>query len=168
MLALAIPPSFLLSKSPLSLQEVRWALEAGIIGAQTTVDIATDLVAAGSTEAVAIELAGLTREELGEAAHLLRQVRIPEELLDFIRRKWTWLVLAWTYEKHSGDSDFVAQVDSLYADLGYPDEMIPFGPFSQSYQGKVDPDDARKQITAAWQKYLAHGNSLYGRRDGRS
>jgi len=43
------------------------------------------------------------------------------------------------YEHHADDEDVFEKVAGLYADLGYPEAMVTFGPFAPAYQAKSDP-----------------------------
>lgn len=158
-----LPSSFVLDKTQLSLSEVRWAYENGLIGAQTVVDVAVSMLTEGlDTSELVVNLAGVGHADLPEIKTLLAQVSLPSGT-DEIRRKWTWLVLSWAYERHRDDPGAAAMIEELYADLGYPEELASFGPYAPAYQGKRDPVEVRQDILAQWRKYLERGESQFGK-----
>ena len=93
---------------------------------------------------------------------MLAGVSMPERAAD-VRRKWSWILLSWAYERHRDDDDVSNLLGSLYADLGYPEEMVPFGPYAPAYQGKRDPADVRRDILGEWRQYLEQGEEMFGK-----
>jgi hypothetical protein len=86
------------------------------------------------------------------------------EDIEAIRAKWVWLVLSWVYEKHSNESSVFDIIDTLYADFGYPEEMVAFGPFAPACQAKSDPAETREEVLREWRRYLDRGEDRFGRR----
>jgi len=160
MLPEPIPSSFLLKKTDLSLAELRWAFDNGLIGAQSVVDVAAAMVAKGDDSVHLVHLAGILHSELPEVRGILES--IPIEDAELTRRKWVWLVLSWVYERRHNENDVFDTIDSLYADLGYPEEMVPFGPYAPVYQAKGDPTEMREQVLGEWRRYLERGEELFG------
>jgi hypothetical protein len=164
MLPEPISSSFLAEKASLSLSDLRWAIDNGIIGAQTVVDGARTLLAEDDKDPLVLELAALGPEELSSVTNLLQRVPVPEQAEADIRRKWVWLVLLWLYDRHHNEPDVLEAVESLYADLGYPDEMASFGPYAPAYQVRRDPNEQRDEVMSQWRKYLKDGAESFGRR----
>lgn len=155
-----IPSAFILSKASWSLPEIEWAFSNGLIGAQTVVDVASSMLEAGDDSELVLRLAGLTQAELPEAKELLQSAASSEP--DELRAKWVWLVLSWVYESHGTEEGVFDKLDALYADLGYPEEMEPFGPYAPAYQAKDDPNEARDTVLGEWRRYLAEGDQRFG------
>jgi hypothetical protein len=155
-----IPSAFILSKASWSLPELEWAFSNGLIGAQTVVDMANSMVEAGDDSELVLRLAGLTQAELTEVRELLQSEASgdPHEM----RAKWVWLVLSWVYENHGVEESVFDKLDALYADLGYPEEMEPFGPYAPVYQAKGDPNEMRAAVLGEWRRYLADGERRFG------
>jgi hypothetical protein len=153
---------FLLKKTSLSLPELQWALDRGIIGAKTVVDWARSMVAEGSEDPSVRELAAIQDVDLASVAEMLRRVPQPNPSDDESRHKWVWLTLSWVYDRHHAEPDVFATLDALYADLGYPDEMMPFGPHAPAYQSKEDPEEIRRKLLLEWRRYLAQGQAVFG------
>jgi hypothetical protein len=158
---LPLPSSFILGKTTVSLAELEWAFNYGLIGAQTVVDIATSMLAAGAQSGVLLDLASLSHEELPQVKELLVGYSSGVDESE-IRAKWLWLVLAHLYETQGTDEGVFDKLDALYADLGYPEEMVPFGPYAPAYESKDDPQRARSQVLKEWRSYLANAEKKFG------
>lgn len=152
-----VPSSFIVERTQPTLSELRWALENGVIGAQTVVDVAGAVVAREDAPSnLTVQLASVSHAELPEVSERLAEVPLPSDDAE-TKRKWTWVLLSWAYERHRDDEHVADVLGELYADLGYPEEMVPFGPYAPAYQGKRDPADVRRDILHEWRKYLEHG-----------
>ncbi len=162
-----IPSSFIVEKTLLSLPELWWAFDSGVIGAQNVVDVAKSMVRESDGSNVVARLTTITRAELSDVNEILSVVHVDDEDVDAIRRKWVWLALSWLYENHRDDSDVLDKIDGLYADFGYPPEMSNFGPYAPAYQVKGDPASQREQVVAELRQYLSRGEESFGLRTPR-
>jgi hypothetical protein len=160
-LARLIPTSFILERTSVSLSELKWAFDNGLIGAQTVVELAATKLAEGADSPLLVDLAGTTHEDLPGVKKILEGLVVHLASSEELRRKWVWLLMSWLYE-HQDDGDVFETIDRLYADLGYPPEMTPFGPYASAYQAKGDPQDARKQVMREWHEYLERGQKEFG------
>jgi hypothetical protein len=79
-----------------------------------------------------------------------------------LRPKWVWLLMSWLYEHQDEEINVFETIDRLYADLGYPPEMAPFGPYVPAYQSKGDPQEAKRQVVREWHEYLERGEKEFG------
>jgi hypothetical protein len=157
-----IPPAFLVERTAISMPELRWAFDNGIVGAQAATDIATAMLVAGSTDPIVIELAGLSHEDLPSAKGLLERVPVPHDEEADIKRKWVWLILLWVYERHHEESGVFQMLEGLYADLGYPEEMEAFGPYAPAHQIVDTPAGTRGALLREWRRVLASGQEEFG------
>jgi hypothetical protein len=165
MLVGPIPSSFIVDKTLLSLSELRWAFDNAVIGAQTVVDVAKSMLArAGDGSNIVMRLAAVTHAGLPELREILLVVPLDEGEVDVIRRKWVWLVLSWLYEHHRDDDDVLDKIDGLYADFGYPQEMVAFGPYAPAYQNKGDPVLQREAVISEWRQYLTRAGEEFEKR----
>jgi hypothetical protein len=152
---------FILQKSAPTIADLQWALHQGVIGAQVVVDVASALAAAGDTSEPTLALAMLTHADLPEV-RLLMNSDLDEELRVNAKAKWLWIILSWLFETER-DEGLFRELDDLYADYGYPDEMRPFGPYSPAYEGRRDPTEVRTAILGELQRYLQDGERRFGR-----
>jgi hypothetical protein len=164
MLVGPIPSSFIIDKTSWSLPELRWAFDNGIIGAQSVVEVAKLMARDGDDSNLVTRLAAVTHAELPEVSEILLAVPLEDGEVDLIRRKWVWLVLSWLYEHHRDDDDVLAQIDGLYADFGYPQEMVAFGPYAPAYQVKGDPVLQREAVIREWLRYLTRAGEEFEQR----
>ena len=156
-----IPSAFLMGLARFSVPELRWAYDNGLIGAQTVVDLARAMVAReDSSPELVVQLAEALHADLRDVTQLLENVSPGGDHTE-IKRKWTWVVLSWAYERHRDDARAPEVLEELYADLGYPEEMVPFGPYAPAFQGVRDPTDVRREIMHEWRSYLEHGAELF-------
>lgn len=162
MLVKPMPSAFLLSKTSFALPDLRWAFENGIIGAQVVVDVASAMLADGNESERVVQLAALTHQELPEVKQILGGCLEGADI-DTIGAKWLWLTLSWVYEQEGDEDSVFDTIDELYADFGYPKEMVPFGPYAPAYQGKRDRSEVRRDVLQEWRRYLARGEERFGR-----
>ena len=164
MLVGPISSSFIMDRASWSLPALRWALDNGIIGAQIVVDVARSIAQAGDDSSIVARLAAVTHAELPEVSEILLEAPLQEGEAELIRRKWVWLVLSWLYEYHRNDGDVLVQIDALYADFGYPQEMVAFGPYAPAYQVKGDPIQQREAVMSEWLRYLTRAGEEFEQR----
>jgi hypothetical protein len=158
----SISSSFLVEHTSLSLPELRWAFDNGIIGAQVVVNIVRAMKGAGDDDTIVRRLAVVTHGDLQDVRDIISSVELDDETVERSRHKWVWLVLSWVYERHRDDADVFEKLDGLYADLGYPEEMEAFGPYAPAYQTKGDPTDQRRQVVEEWRRFLSRGEESFG------
>jgi hypothetical protein len=84
-----IPASFVLEKTTLSLPELRWAFERGIIGAGFVVEAARAIPADDGAASLAMRLATLERAELSSVSELLATIEYAGDEEHEHHRKWT-------------------------------------------------------------------------------
>lgn len=161
-----IPASFVLEKTTLPLVEARWAFDNGVIGAQVVVDIARAMRDTGDDSPVVARLAAVRHADLPSVREILSEVMVDAEEGEQARRRWLWVVLAWLYENQREDANVLDELDGIYADLGYPEEMASFGPYAPVYQAKGDPDEQRRAVFDEWRRYLSRGEESFGRARG--
>jgi hypothetical protein len=79
--------------------------------------------------------------------------------------KRVWLVLAHLLGTHGHDESVFDKLDMLYADLGYPEEMRPFGPYAPAHEGKHDSETTRARILTEWRNYLTRAEATFRERE---
>jgi hypothetical protein len=159
----SIPSSFIVEKTTLSLPELRWAFDNGVVGAQIVVDVAKAMKYGGDDANIVMQLVSVTHADLSEVREIISNVAVDDEVAEASRHKWVWLVLSWLYEHHREDADVFDKIDGLYADFAYPQEMAAFGPYAPAYQAKGDPTKQRKEVVGEWRRFLSRGEESFGR-----
>jgi len=76
-------------------------------------------------------------------------------------RIWLYLVLLLTFERRNVSGDPLSEVEQIYADFDYPDEMQGFVPFLPAPEGQTP---GREGIEARWSAYLLARDLEFRRR----
>lgn len=161
MLTRPLSSQFILQKAALTLADLQWAFDQGIIGAQAVVDVASALAASGDSSEVILALAHLTHAELPDVRAMMA-VKLDDEARANAKAKWLWLIVSWLYDTERDLEALFRELEQLYADYGYPEEMRPFGPYSPAYEGRRDPSEVRSALLGELQRYLKRGRDQFG------
>ena len=165
----SVPYELIRDRVSLTWREILWGYERQLVGWSSLVALALDKAAAGSNDPKEIELAGLQKDESWRAGDLLRilakaEAPNPENL---ILRKWLFLVLLRLFENRSQFADPLGEVESVYADFEYPEEMTSFVRFMPPTDG-YDPlqfsrTENERRLLGLWQKYLVAAGCEFGK-----
>jgi hypothetical protein len=164
LIKLEIPASFVEGRTALSWREVRFGIENELLDPHAAVDIAVQQCAERDRPSTnLLELAAAREEE--PTAELIDQLAESEASQPpaEIRRKWLYLVLAWTYEHRSEYRDPLGRVEEVYADFGYPEELAPFVrymPLDAPDLGSREANEGR--LLTRWKEYLDYASKCYG------
>lgn len=145
---------------PLLWADVLWAYRKGLIGWRTPVDLARAGLNVGEhRDPQELELASMGKDEDWKVSPLLEQlaerIHVPEAVS---KRKWLYLALLSLFERRDELEDPFGDVEEVYVDFGYPDEVSPF----VRYMPPVDEWDPRshspleneKRMLDKWREYL--------------
>ena len=155
---------FLLAEGvPLGAEDLRAGFDRGYIKAREVIDIATDEVAAGSSDPVLLELAVLLADETARVAEVLTMLDDPERIHDprESARKWLYLELKAAYLNRGRLTDPLGVVEQIYADFDYPPVVEPFVRYMPLRPGDEAGEPA---LLKRWLHYLTEeSRSLAGR-----
>ncbi len=160
---LKIPASFVIERASMSWREVRFGIDDELLAPGAAVDFALEQLSTLDNPAAAlIELAISRRDErLKELIDRLADLE-PEISAQDLRDKWLYLVLAWIYQHRSGFTDPLQTAEGVYADFGYPSQMVGF----IKYQPMEGPDLGSREanerrMMGRWKAYLDEAGSKY-------
>jgi hypothetical protein len=118
----AIPGSFVLEHVHLSWTDALFGLDHGILAPGAAVEMAAARVTEASAPAL-VELASAAADEpIRDLVVALANAERPCNA-DAMRERLLYLVLAYTYDQRSRLVDPLGVVETVYADLGYPDSI---------------------------------------------
>jgi hypothetical protein len=123
-----IPYSFIRSRLPLSWQDAAWGHEHKYLSWADLPAIAEDRLVDGSSDPLETSLACLGKSDIAEMRELLTKLASRESKFHegTIVERWLYLVLAWLYETRGSKSDFLGEIECVYADFDYPEEIAGF------------------------------------------
>ena len=154
---------FLSNQADLSWREISFGLQKGYILQEVAVDKA--LAELGRSRSASTEVAVLAGEHVAS-----RVVAMVERLaaseppigLPVVRQKWLYLWLAWLYEIRDSLEDPLGEVESAYADFGFPEEIahfIRYMPMCGPDLGSREKNIAR--LNQSWHAYVESARRRY-------
>jgi hypothetical protein len=156
LIKLDIPASFVEAKLDLSWRDVRFGIENGLLAAATAISLA---IAAcdreASPSAVLLELAGAQNSDPLESLVERLSEMEPPASPDATRKKWLYLTLAWLYEHRDEYDAPLEVVEQVYADFGYPEEIVGFIRYMPMREPDLGTREANEErLLSNWAQYL--------------
>lgn len=152
---------FIQEKSPLTWAEAQWGCQQEFINWFVLKDMAMERLEQGSELADEIELAGLLENEGDRAQELAQKLAAsePSQPQAGIEKKWLFLVLADLFLRRHEVADALAEVESIYADFGYPEEIESFVRYMPAAAG-YDPlqhthAQNQQRLFLNWSNYIS-------------
>lgn len=161
-----IPVEFVLRhvKQP-SWSDVDMGLRNGWLNAPAALEIAIQKIADNPNAPHAeVMLASTEPTETAEITEQVEKVAKAESEADRKRskRRWLYLILAWLYENRASVADPLAEVEEIYSDFDYPEEVARFvrymPPKEQDYWPQPStPEEATTRLIRVWGDYVNRG-----------
>jgi hypothetical protein len=152
----------------LSWQEVRYGHARKWLGWKDVAKVASKKIQSkaeiGQFE---IELSELTKETAWKVSELLDRIASSEtpQSNDDIKRKWLFIVLNCLYENKSSYEDPLREVEVVYAEFDYPEEMKSFVRFLPPTDGYRPQDHSKEEnigrIFDLWRKFIEKNRAIY-------
>ncbi len=161
MKAYPIGATFVLEQLRLSWTEVLWGYRRQYLGWSDVVEMATRCInqEPDGSDTV-IELASLTRQDAQRAGEILEALSRAEatDVGTDPKRVWLFLILAWLYANRDHRSDPLGDVERVYADFEYPEEiagLVRYMPAEPVSAGIVDAaDKPTEQLYSRWRQFV--------------
>lgn len=151
-----IPAGFIMTRAQMSWRELQFGLINELIDAQAVIDFAVDAVACSKQPSeLVVELAGSSRTD--PVDDLLERLASgePERPEGESHDKWLYLTLAWLYECRGASQDPLQTVEEVYADFGYPEEIVGFVRYMPMDAPDLGSREANEQrLMERWKQYL--------------
>ncbi len=165
-----IPYAFIQDQSNLSWQDALWGVNNQMMELRETVNLAKNRVFAGSDDRRETELAWLDPSYTYRADELVRELAASEEAVDetLIQKKWLYLTLSWMFEHRTEIDDPLTEVESVYANFDYPEEIENFVRYMPPTDG-VDPksyskEENEQRMMEKWRWYLDQARTKFGKK----
>jgi hypothetical protein len=160
-----ITAEYILGKSPLSWREIKWAYKHGMFGRGMLVSLAHQK----DDTPLVVELSTLDKDHLWRAEDIILELanNEPEISEDEIVKKWLYIVLSYIYENKELYDPW-SKVEEIYADFGYPPELIPIVRYMPKDRSEYNPtehtqEENLQRFFRLWKEYLDQNGSKYGK-----
>lgn len=160
-----LPAEFIAQRVHLLPAELAYGYRSGYIDEQAVVQLATIEVDRGRCDVPAVEELGLLlSDELDRVPDLITQIDTagPTASSD-PSRVWLFLHLALAYEQKTSSVDPLSEIEAIYADFDYPEEIEGFVPYLPAPEGQASSRDA---LEDRWRSYLERSALRYAERGG--
>jgi hypothetical protein len=154
-----IPWSFIRERMRLSWLDASIGYREKLFEWTDVVELACKHLTEGEDNALVVELAGITKDEANRIGELLEQLARDEanDAADS-KKKWLYLSLAWLFENRDSVANPLSEVERLYADFDYPNEVACFVPYMPTTDG-YDPTthsaaENHTRLIKNWEDYL--------------
>ena len=162
-----IPWSFIRERTRLSWSEAALGYHKQWLGWNGAVELACDRLSEGEDGPLVVELAGLSKAEAHCVGELLDKLAASPETDDASssNTKWLYLRLAWLFENREAVDDALEEVETIYADFDYPEDVAPFVrymPVTDGYDPSAhSPAENQARLIANWKSYLERKAASY-------
>ena len=161
-----IPLDFVASRIKLDWNDVQFGFLNGWLGWKDVVELATQAVQSGESDADVVSLASVGKEDRSVIDDLLRALSTKTKPDGDSRKKWFFLALAWLYEHESQYPDSLAEVEAIASAFGFPPEsydMLKFMPSSGEYDPVQHPrSENLRRLRERWRKFVEQQSRIYG------
>lgn len=155
-----IPSEFIDKKVNLSWCDIKWGYENNLIGSETVIKKAENIVLTENYTKAELELSFLIPSESNNVVPFFNEL-CPETNEDedsIIREKWLYILLSWLWNNRESFEDPLSEVESIYADFDYPAEMdsfIKYMPPADGYNPSIHSHTENiNRLMSNWEKYL--------------
>jgi hypothetical protein len=165
MRAYRIPVDFILRHIKPSWSDVDMGLRNGWLDSAGALEIAVQRIATNENAPHAeVMLAATELTEMAEISAQVEKLARSESLTDRERskRRWLYLILAYLYENRGSVPDPLAEVEEIYSDFGYPEEVGRFVRYMPPKEHEHWPQPATQKETTerlirVWADYVSRG-----------
>ncbi len=164
---IAISVEFILSKVSVDWQDTLWAFDHKLLGWKSIIELAEKRILDGSEVELEIDLAFSGKgnsEFVGQTLRELASTESPRP--DSVAHdKWLYVVLAWLFENREAFSAPLSNVEEIYADFDYPEDIVEFIAYMPSIDeydpSRHSPDENTQRMFRKWEEYLTSNEKLY-------
>jgi hypothetical protein len=158
-----VPADFIATRVLLLPGELARGYRLGHVNDRSVVQLAEQLLAAGSpVSAPAEELALLLSADYDRVPDLVAEMEESDLSAPSEQTKvWLYLVLAWIYDHRDEFADPLAEIETVYADFGYPEEIEGLVRYLPAPPGQPSGPSA---VEARWKAFLDRQGAHFARR----
>lgn len=160
-----IPFEFIASKLTLNWCDIKWGYDKGIITPDAPIQKAERTVLAGSYNDTELELSFLFSDDAPSVTTLLSYLCSVSGHNDdsASKKKWLFITLSWLWVNRTEFADPLMEVEAVYADFDYPQEMdgfIKYMPPADGYDPSIHTKEENyKKLMSNWELFLERENT---------
>ena len=144
-------------------QDVEYGLQHGYIAVDVAVRFCSDELEMGRHLSHELENMFLTTDalEIVASVKILADSERPIHP-DDLRRKWHYVILSWLYDHRQECRDPLGQVESVYADFGYPSQIASFVRYMPMQGPDLGSEEKNeKRLMSRWYEYLLNEKQVF-------
>lgn len=136
----------------LSWVEIRHGIEQKWLEPSIAIDRAMDLVSSDEYSELEFEMASLGYDQSNEVMTTLNRICPCVTENDIDAEKWSKILLTWLLLNKSDYSDPLQEIEIIYADLGYPEEI--------AHLVRYMPSESPRDLFVKWATYTSKNDHL--------
>jgi hypothetical protein len=149
----------------LSWREVLFGIDQELLDPSAPTAIAVAKVEEGCVDDTVLELAGLSTGDDARQYLAALAAREPDQSLHDIRSQWLCITLSWLYAHRDEYDDPLREVEKVYADFDYPEDMkrfVRYMPMEEVDLGSRELNEAR--LYHKWSDFVRECSQRLGQR----
>lgn len=161
-----LPADFIAARVLLLPGELAQGYRLGHVDDRSVVQLAEQLLTSGApVSAPTEELALLLSAEYDRVPDLIAEIEASDPSATSEQTDvWLYLVLAWMYDHRDELADPLGEIETVYADFGYPEQIEGLVRYLPAPAGQPTGRDA---VEARWKSYLDRASIHYAGRAAR-
>ncbi|MEW5292005.1 DUF2247 family protein [Erwinia papayae] len=164
-----IPLDFIDEITKLSWCDIEWGYKHKLITSEVPIKEAEKKVLTGNYKNSELELSFIVPGSSDDITNFLKDLCSKCEQKDnlTVKRKWLFISLSWLWEKRHNFKEPLDEIENIYADFGYPDEIenfVKYMPPSNGYDPSVHTyAENIDNLINNWKSYLEKESYIFKR-----
>lgn len=147
----------------LNWKDILWGYNNQLLGWKDIVNFANTIIINGSNNQDIFELSMINHSNLFELDHLLN--KITGSLDNYDNSKWLYILLSQLFNEKDSVMDPLGEVERIYADFDYPEEIASFVKYMPSLDDydpiKHTDEENRERLYSKWKQYLINKHKQF-------
>lgn len=165
MYLLPIPYEFIKKNFDLSWGDVLWGYERSMIGWPSVVAMANDRLSGELGNNLVRDLSMVGKSNVYLVGEILRTLASDRsDGADITsKKKWLFLNLSWLYDNRNQLSDPLGEVECIYADFDYPQDISKFVRYMPTQDDSVkfrSVEENNNRLYGYWKEYITENRKL--------
>lgn len=146
----------ILKKVNLSWEDILWGYEHNYLNWQDIVNYAHNIVFSGNENEIIFKLSLIDKSSLFKLKPILEI--LASDIENYHPNKWLYLILYDIFQKKHEIKDPLGEVEKIYEDFNYPEEIESFVRYMPPNDGYIPSEHSYEEnisrLYSNWEKYL--------------